>query len=139
MIKGRAVGIYIGTIVLLTAILMGGFITWSYLNDTNISIAKYILATVVTIIPLSEVVISILNWSITKLSTPNLLPKINLSDEIPEVGMTCVVVPTLIESIEKAKNLITNLETYYLGNKDENLYFAILGDFKDSDRKRNRR
>lgn len=136
MIKGRAVGIYIGTIVLLTAILMGSFITWSYLNDTNISIAKYILATVVTIIPLSEVVISILNWSITKLSTPNLLPKINLSDEIPGGGMTCVVVPTLIESIEKAKNLITNLETYYLGNKDENLYFAILGDFKDSDREK---
>ncbi|WP_346928474.1 glucoamylase family protein [Clostridium sp.] len=136
MIKGRAVGIYIGAIVLLTAILMGGFITWSYLNDTNVSIAKYILAIVVTIIPLSEVVVSILNWSITKLSTPNLLPKINLSDEIPEEGITCVVVPTLIESIEKAKNLITNLETYYLGNKDKNLYFAILGDFKDSNREK---
>jgi cyclic beta-1,2-glucan synthetase len=134
MIKGRAVGIYIGSIVLLTAILLGGFITWSYFNDTNISIYKYILSVIVTSIPLSEVVVSILNWSITNLSTPNLLPKINLSDGIPKMGMTCVVVPTLIESIEKAKKLIINLETYYLGNKNENLYFAILGDFKDSDR-----
>jgi len=124
MIKGRAVGIYIGTIVILTAILSGGFITWSYINDTNISISKYILSVIVTIIPLSEVVVSILNWSITNLSTPNVLPKINISDRIPKEGITCVVVPTLIESIEKAKSLMSNLETYYLGNNDENLYFA---------------
>jgi len=136
MIKGRAVGIYIGTIVIFTAILLGGFITWSYLNDINISISKYILSAIVTIIPLSEVVVSILNWSITNLSTPNLLPKINVSDRIPKEGITCVVVPVLIESIEKAKSLIKNLETYYLGNKDENLYFALLGDFKDSDREK---
>lgn len=136
LIKGKAVGIYISTIGILTAILLGIFVTWSYLNDTNISIVKYILAIVVTIIPLSEVVISILNWSITKLSTPNLLPKIDISKEIPKVGTTCVVVPTLIESIEKAKTLISSLETYYLGNKDKNLYFALLGDFKDSDREK---
>ncbi|WP_346886069.1 GH36-type glycosyl hydrolase domain-containing protein [Clostridium sp. UBA4395] len=136
MIKGRAVGIYIGTIVILTAILLGGFITWSYINDTNISISKYILSGIVTIIPLSEVVVSILNWSITNLSIPNVLPKINISDRIPKEGITCVVVPTLIESIEKAKSLIRNLETYYLGNNDENLYFAILGDFIDSHREK---
>ena len=133
ILKGRAVGIYISTIIILTLALVSIFVSWSYFNDTNISIIKYILAVIVTIIPLSEVTIAILNWSITHLSIPNLLPKIDLSTGISKDDLTCVVVPTMVENIDRAEQLIDNLEKYYLGNKDDNLYFTLLGDFKDSD------
>ncbi|MEG0306674.1 MAG: glucoamylase family protein [Clostridium sp.] len=132
ILKGRAVGIYIATMILATLLLVSIFVIWSYFNDTDISILKYILAVIVTIIPLSEVTISILNWSITHLSIPNLLPKIDLSRGIPMEALTCVVIPVIVENTDRAEVLISNIEKYYLSNKDENLYFALLCDFKDS-------
>lgn len=39
-----------------------------------------------------------------------------------------VVVPTIVKSKEKVKELMGKLEVYYIANKSENLYFTLLGD-----------
>lgn len=93
---------------------------------------KYIITFLVLLIPISEVFISIFNWSISRLTNPNFIPKIEFKHEIPEEYSTIVVIPTLIESVSRLKSLIDELEVYYLSNEEKNLYFAILGDFKDS-------
>ena len=46
---------------------------------------------------------------------------------------TIVAIPTLLPDVKRVKELLDNLESHYLANRDENLYFALIGAFKDSD------
>ena len=39
-----------------------------------------------------------------------------------------MVIPTIVKSKEKVKELMKKLEVYYIANKSKNLYFTLLGD-----------
>ena len=53
---------------------------------------------------------------------------------IPEDETTFVIIPTIVDSEEKVKEMFRNLEKDYLANKSQNLYFCLLGDCKQSDK-----
>lgn len=82
--------------------------------------------------PASEVVVSFFNRVLTHLKKPAFLPKIEYRQGIPQDKATIVVIPALLPSPEKTQELIEHLEVHWLSNPQENLYFALLGDFKDS-------
>ncbi len=46
-----------------------------------------------------------------------------------------VVIPTIVDSAKKVKTLIRKLEVFYLSNKSDNIYFCLLGDCTESNRK----
>ena len=46
---------------------------------------------------------------------------------------TFVVIPTLLPNVERVEELFNSLEVYYLSNREDNVYFGIVGDFKDED------
>lgn len=83
----------------------------------------------IAVIPISEIFINIVNKIISRNVKPKRLPRI---ENIPENVSTFVVVPTLLNSADRVKKMIKNLEIYYLGNKIENLYFALLGDASET-------
>ena len=56
----------------------------------------------------------------------------NFSKGIPDEAKTMVVVPTLITGFENINDLLEGLEVRFLANRDANLYFALLTDFKDA-------
>ena len=85
-------------------------------------------------IPISEIIIKFLNWIFLKITHPVFLPKLQLKDGIPDESATIVVIPSLIVAKENVKDLFEKIETYYLANKNTNLYFALLGEFQDADR-----
>jgi len=87
-----------------------------------------ILLWFVLIIPISEVCIRVLNYCMGKVKKPVRIPKISYEDGIPEEQATFIVIPTILKSEEKVKEMFRKLEVYYLANKSENLYFALLGD-----------
>ena len=92
-----------------------------------------LIIALVSLIPASEIGISVINQLITMLMPPRLLPKLELRDEgIPEAYMTAVVVPTLLGSVHAVEEALEHLEVQYLANRDPNLQFAILSDFTDS-------
>ncbi|MGO5066566.1 cyclic beta 1-2 glucan synthetase [Clostridium sporogenes] len=97
---------------------------------TNIYVV--LLQFIILLIPSSEIVVSILNWSLNNLTKPDFIPKLQFTNGISQEASTVVVIPTLIGSKKRAKELAKDMEVYYLANKEKNLYFAILGDFKDS-------
>ncbi|MCY6958910.1 GH36-type glycosyl hydrolase domain-containing protein [Clostridium brassicae] len=130
-IKKNAVLYYIGTIVFFTILIMSIFMSLSYFNDSERQLWRYIIAAIVLLIPCSEIVISILNWSVNHLIDPDFIPKLELINGIGEENRTIVVIPTIINNSKKAKELVENMEVYFLANSDENLYFALLSDFKD--------
>ncbi|MFL0194789.1 GH36-type glycosyl hydrolase domain-containing protein [Clostridium sp. WILCCON 0269] len=124
-------GFYIGTIIFGT-IFLDLIINGMNLYTQNLSVWKYIVGVIVLLIPSSEIFISIFNWSINKLVEPKFIPKMEFKQGIPEEFSTVVVIPALINNPHRVKSLISDMEVYYLANEEENLYFALLGDFKDS-------
>ncbi|WP_294358516.1 glucoamylase family protein [uncultured Clostridium sp.] len=119
--------------ILLTIILLASFVVYGayYIGYDGFSY-MYIIAFLCLLIPCSEIVLSLINWIINNVSKPTFIPKLQLENGIPDHGKTIVVIPTMIDSKEKVDELLDKLEIYSLSNEDKNLYFALLGDFKDS-------
>ncbi|SKA35787.1 Putative glucoamylase [Chitinophaga eiseniae] len=63
---------------------------------------------------------------------PELLPRMDYFEGIPEASRTLVVVPGMLTSLAEVDELATALEVRFLGNRHENLHFALLTDFKDA-------
>ena len=124
-IKRYIFGIY--TLSIIISLLFGVYL---YLNTKNIVIS--ILSTFILLVPISEIVIQTINYILSKVVKPKIIPKLDLSNGIPKEYSTFVVIPTIINSIEKVKELAKKIEVYYLANKSENIYFAILGDCTSS-------
>ena len=102
-------------------------------SKTNIFLT--IIGILILYIPISEIVIQLINYFLSKTVKPKLMPKMDYSKGIPKECSTFVVIPTIIDSKEKVKELAKKLEIYYLANKSENLYFALLGDCTSSNKK----
>ena len=83
-------------------------------------------------LPSSEIVIQIIQFILNKFVKPKLIPKLDFSNGIDEENATIVVIPTIIKSKEKVKELMKKLEVFYIANKSENLYFTLLGDCSES-------
>src|SRR5690242_15808088 len=56
----------------------------------------------------------------------------NTAAGVPEIGRTFVVVPTIFSSEESVHSLIESLEVHFLANRDDNIFFALLGDYADA-------
>jgi cellobiose phosphorylase len=80
----------------------------------------------------AQIGIAITNWLATLFARPRPLPRMDFSDGIPAGHRTMVVVPTMLSSIDAIENLLDGLEVRYLGNRDKNLYFALLTDLNDA-------
>ena len=78
--------------------------------------------------PIQAIVMQIIQYILGKIVKPKLIPKMDFQGGIPEECKTFVVIPTILKSKEKVQELMKKLEIYYLANKSENLYFALLGD-----------
>ena len=87
------------------------------------------------ILPIQEIVVQIIQYFLGKIIKPKVIPKMDFSQGIPEEASTFVVIPTILKSKEKVAELMKKLEIYYLANKSENLYFALLGDCSSSPNK----
>ncbi|HVF49440.1 MAG TPA: glucoamylase family protein [Pyrinomonadaceae bacterium] len=127
---------YLSTFALLTLIIVALLIFYAARASTGgdsgaIDVWLLVFA-LVSLIPASDLALSILNWDVTHLFGPRLLPKLDPRAGIPPDALTMVVVPTMLTSEATVAELLEKLEVHYLANADENLYFALLGDFADA-------
>ena len=127
------VKIYILTIIVLSIVLSIGQALWinGYIKNNVLLILNVILL----FIPTSELVIQIIQYILGKFVKPKIIPKLDFYNGIDEKNSCIVVIPTIISSKQKAKELIKKLEIFYLANKSKNIYFALLGDCTQSDKR----
>ena len=88
---------------------------------------------VLWLIAASQFGVSLVNWLATLLATPHMLPRMDFSEGIPPEYRTLVVVPSMLASAGNVEELVEALEVRFLANRDENLYFGLLTDFRDAD------
>jgi cyclic beta-1,2-glucan synthetase len=137
-VKKRPALFYIGIIVILTLLITSLITYYSWYSSTRIglqiifTIIITIFTAIIAIIPVSEIVVTLMNFTINRLCPPSLLPKLELENGIPEEYSTMVIVPTLLPNEKRVRELIEQLEVHYLSNKEKNLYFTLVGDFKDA-------
>ena len=86
------------------------------------------------LVPVSEIVIRTINYLLQKFKKPTIIPRLNYENGIPKELSTFIVIPCILKDKEKVKQLCRKLEVYYLANKYDNLYFAILGDCSKSNK-----
>ena len=63
---------------------------------------------------------------------PHPLPRMDFSEGLPSHVRTLVVVPTMLGSAVGVESLIEALEVRFLANRDANLHFGLLTDFRDA-------
>ncbi len=126
--------LYLGSIGLITMILVCIAIWYTLLASPARDSLLWILGGLAVLIPASEIAVTIVNWVVCKALKPTVFPRLELKDGIPEDMSTIVVVPTLLPDEERVKELLNTLEGHYLSNRDNHLYFALIGGFMDADR-----
>ncbi len=99
-------------------------------NKLIISIISFLIF----LIPASEIVVNILQEILNKIIKPKLIPKMDYINGIPKEKATMVVIPTILKSKDKVKELMEKLEIYYIANKSKNIYLTLLGDCSESDK-----
>jgi cellobiose phosphorylase len=80
----------------------------------------------------SQLATALVNWASTLLVKPRPLPRLDYSAGIPAESRTMVVVPTMLGSPDGVARLIDTLEIHHLANRDPNLHFALITDFRDA-------
>ncbi len=85
------------------------------------------------LIPVLGVSTSLVNWLITLLARPRILPKLDFNKGIPDAYRTLVVVPAMISNVGEIDSLVRQMELHYLRNPESGLLFALLTDFGDAD------
>lgn len=88
-----------------------------------------ILWAMLSLFPLLDISAQLISHILIKTTPVRALPRLSLEEGIPET--VCVIFPTLLSSPQKAEEMAKKLEICYLANRDENLFFGVLGDFKD--------
>lgn len=86
----------------------------------------------VSLIAVSQLAHTIINWLATQLARPSLLPRMDFSKGIAGDIHAMVVVPTMLTNMQDTESLTEDLEVRFLANRDKNLHFALLTDFKDA-------
>lgn len=107
--------------------ILAGLILWGIKRASGSIIPVFAAA-----LPAFDVALTLVNYLVGKTLKPRALPKLALKEGIPKAGKTIICVPSLIPSPSRAAELVEKLEVCYLANRQDNIYFAILGDFKDT-------
>lgn len=123
---------YMSVLFVLT-ILLSFAITMYYTKQVNlwwgIGIGIWML------IPISAIITQFVQLILSKWIKPTLIPKMDYAYGIPEQQATMVIIPTIVTSAQKVRDLMKKLEVYCLANPSENLYFTLLADASASDKK----
>ncbi|HEY6230737.1 MAG TPA: glucoamylase family protein [Pyrinomonadaceae bacterium] len=137
----HATGVYLGSVATLTLLFITLLLFAAYRGAAAAGIAAgslswwmlLIATALLALLPASDLALSILNWDVTHMFPPRLVPRMETAKGIPDEACTMVVVPTIFSGESQVKALVERLEIHFLANQDDHLYFALLGDFADAD------
>ncbi|GGA02588.1 glycoside hydrolase family 94 protein [Dyella caseinilytica] len=122
--------VYLGATVLITALL-----AWPLLHaveGSGVHGSAHVLIALLIALVASQLAISLVNWLTSIVVTPQMLPRLDYSEGLPEQMRSLVVIPSMFSDAQDVEDLIEGLEVRFLANRDEHLHFALLTDFTDA-------
>jgi cyclic beta-1,2-glucan synthetase len=121
---------YLASILLVTAVVTG-LVLW---RTTRSGLGPWGLAAVgaLLVVAASHLAVALVHWVAMSLVRPRILPRMDYAKGIPPEHRTVVAVPTLLTDAGEVDDLLEALEVRFLANRDENVSFALLSDFRDA-------
>jgi len=130
--KNRPSLAYIGFIAIATFLPLIGLSVIAYRIIPHKFISFIFMVLPLSLVLLNGISVCVINKLFLNLLPATFLPKLDFGNGIPEENKTIVVVPVIFNDPQNVIEQINQLEVHYLCNPEPNLYFAILGDFKDA-------
>jgi cyclic beta-1,2-glucan synthetase len=121
---------YLSTIQLFTFAMMSAIVL--LLISAQSSLGLVLFSMLALSLPCSQAAVQLTNYLITSLLPAQILPKLDLSEAVPDDCITVVAVPALLLDEGQVRRLVDDLEVRFLGNHDRNIHFALLTDLPDS-------
>ena len=122
--------LYLGSITLISGALTGSLLAIAYRTDMPDWLL--VLIGILSLLSASQLGVALTNWLATLAVTPRQLPRLDFSRAIPPISRTLVIIPTMLTSASGIEDLVEGLEVRFLANRDENLHFGLLTDFRDA-------
>ncbi len=126
----HALLVYLGSILLLTALILSGITAYSLAQGS--AWLQTLGIAVLAFVPAISAATTLINWIFSRTIQPHVLPKLDFKDGIPADYQAIVVIPSLLTDAAEVDSLVQQLELHYLRNPDPNLRFALLADFTDA-------
>jgi cyclic beta-1,2-glucan synthetase len=104
-----------------------------YLASVQASLFSWVLGIALTILPASVLSVTFVNWLVTQITPPRVLPKLDFENGIPVDCPTAVVMPVLVARTSDIPPLLQRLENHHLSNPDPTLRFVLLSDPADAE------
>lgn len=134
-LKAKTLSTYLGPIFIITAIVVLMGLLYGQQFIAGRKVVPLLTIGLVVLLPTSDIAVSLTNWILTHVYPPSFLPRIEYREGLPKEVATMVVIPTLLPNEKRVKEMVHQMEVAYLANQEENLLFALVGDFKDADQK----
>ncbi|MDH5275328.1 MAG: glycosyl transferase, partial [Gammaproteobacteria bacterium] len=129
----HATGCYLGGLAVASGALVAGPVMVAAASGAGLP--WLIVVAVLLLLPASELAVQTLNFLVTRLLPPRVLPKMSFREEgIPDECRTLVVVPMMLTTPDAIRKEVERLEIRFIGNPDPNLRFALISDFADAPR-----
>ena len=128
-LRHYATAAYLGSIAIMTLLLIAAAV---YPIRTA-SLRMLIVSALFLLVPMSELAIATVQKIASRIFRPQLLPRLELLDGVPEDARTIVAIPTMLTSPEGVASLVEHLEVIAIANRDPRIHFALLSDFADAE------
>ncbi|MDO8949813.1 MAG: glucoamylase family protein [Actinomycetota bacterium] len=115
----------LGTITALLALGLG-----AYLTGRGVSAGWIIALMMLSLVPLSDLAINVVNRVAASVWPARMLPKLDYRKPVAAAHRTMVAIPALLTSASGTQAIIDNLEIAYLANRDQNVIFGLVGDLR---------
>jgi cellobiose phosphorylase len=126
-----ALPLYLGAIAVVTGVLAAGLVAMA--DAQGVSDALLALVGVLSLLAASQLAVALANRLAVRLAAPQPLPRLDFSTGIPARCRTLAVVPAMLVGASAIEDLVEALEVRFLANRDENLQFGLLTDYRDAD------
>ncbi len=122
--------LYLGAIAVVTGLLLAAAV--AYAGHAGGSPAVQLVIALLVLLPASDLAMASVQQAVVRVIGPTRLPRLDLSDGVPDHARTMVIVPTMLTSTAGIDALLEHVEVLALGNLDPSIHFAILSDYADS-------
>ena len=127
----NAAVVYLGSILILTLAMAAAPVIAGV--EAGTSWLGLLVLGLLGLLPASDMAVAFTHRIVTKAFLPQRLPRLALQDGIPASLRTFVVMPTMLGCAADIAEHIERLEMHYLSNREGDVYFALLTDWRDAD------
>ncbi|HJV30983.1 MAG TPA: glycosyl transferase family 36, partial [Bacillales bacterium] len=128
----RVTGTYFNTLTIFFLVTICCFLFYIG-GEENLKPWQWGMIVLALLMPAMEWSVTFTHWVIEQVKKPVHLLRYDFSKGIPSEAKTMVVIPVIWSTLAEVEEIIDRLELHYLANRDPNIHFAILGDFKDEE------